>query len=69
MLPSEVKSAREALGLSLAEFADMLDTDKSTTRKMEFEENKSQYRPPAPRMVRLIIAYLKGYRPHDWPKK
>ena len=30
--------------------------------------DKSQHRKPAPRMVRLIIAYLSGYRPDDWPE-
>jgi DNA-binding transcriptional regulator YiaG len=68
MKPSEVKEARNALGLTLREFAEMLDTDDTTTRKMELQEGSSQYRRPAPRMIRLIVAYLKGYRPSDWPK-
>lgn len=68
MKPSDVRAAREALGLTLSEFGKMLDTDKSTTRKMELLESSSQYRTPAPRMIRLIVAYLNGYRPNDWPK-
>jgi len=68
MTPSDVKYARQALGLTLKDFSVMLDTDASTIRKMELNEESSQYRRPAPRMVRLIIAYLKGYRPPDWPK-
>lgn len=68
MTPSEVKEARNALGLSLRDFAKMLDTDDTTTRKMELQEGSSQYRRPAPRMIRLIIAYLRGYRPIDWPQ-
>jgi DNA-binding transcriptional regulator YiaG len=68
MTPSEVKEARHRLLLSVSQFADMLDTDASTIRKMELSEGSSQYRRPAPRMVRLIIAYLNGYRPLDWPK-
>jgi DNA-binding transcriptional regulator YiaG len=68
MRPSDVKYARKALGLTLKEFSIMLDTDASTIRKMELSEESSQYRRPAPRMVRLIAAYLKGYRPPDWPK-
>ena len=68
MKPSDVKYARQALGLTLKDFSVMLDTDASTIRKMELQEDSSQYRRPAPRMVRLIMAYLKGYRPPDWPK-
>jgi DNA-binding transcriptional regulator YiaG len=68
MTPSDVKYARQALGLTLKDFSVMLDTDASTIRKMELNEESSQYRRPAPRMVRLIMAYLKGYRPPDWPK-
>ena len=68
MKPNDVKYARQALGLTLRELSIMLDTDASTIRKMELSEDSSQYRRPAPRMVRLIVAYLNGYRPHDWPK-
>jgi len=68
MTPSDVKYARQALGLTLKDFSVMLDTDASTIRKMELQEGSSQYRRPAPRMVRLIMAYLNGYRPVDWPK-
>jgi DNA-binding transcriptional regulator YiaG len=68
MTPNDVKYARQTLGLTLKDFSVMLDTDASTIRKMELNEESSQYRRPAPRMVRLIVAYLNGYRPPDWPK-
>jgi DNA-binding transcriptional regulator YiaG len=68
MKPIEVKQLRQSLGLSLSEFAQMLDTDRTTTLKMELAEGSSQYRTPAPRMVRLMDAYKSGYRPSDWPK-
>jgi len=68
MTYQEIKAARHALGLSVRDFGRMLDTDGSTIRKMEFPPDKSQHRKPAPRMVRLIEAYLSGYRPDDWPK-
>ena len=68
MTPSDVRYARQGLGLTIREFSVLLDTDASTIRKMELQESSSQYRRPAPRMVRLIRAYLKGYRPPDWPK-
>jgi len=68
MSPSNVKETRHRLLLSVSEFATMLDTDASTIRKMELSEGSSQHRNPAPRMVRLMDAYMRGYRPHDWPK-
>jgi transcriptional regulator with XRE-family HTH domain len=64
---TEIKAARQALGLSLSEFAEMLDTDPTTTRRLEMDPRHSTARQPAPRMVRLIQAYLDGYRPTDWP--
>jgi DNA-binding transcriptional regulator YiaG len=67
MTHDEIKSARQALGLSLSEMAAMLDTDPTTARRLEMDPDKSTARSPAPRMVRLIRAYLDGYRPADWP--
>lgn len=67
MTPTEIKAARQALGLSLREFAAMLDTDETTARRMEMDESKNSFRKPAPRMIRLFDAYLDGYRPADWP--
>lgn len=67
MTPVDIKSARQALGLSQAELAAMLDTDASTVRRMEMSPDHKSHRPPAPRMVRLIAAYIAGYRPPDWP--
>jgi DNA-binding transcriptional regulator YiaG len=65
---TEIKAARQALGLSLSEFAEMLDTDPTTTRRLEMAPHNSTARQPAPRMVRLVTAYLDGYRPADWPE-
>ena len=64
----EIKAARKALGLSLSQFAAVLDTDPTTTRRLEMDPHRSTARQPAPRMVRLVRAYLDGYRPADWPK-
>ena len=64
---TEIKAARQALGLSLSQFAAMLDTDPTTTRRLEMDPRHSTAREPAPRMVRLVRAYLDGYRPNDWP--
>ena len=63
----DIKLARQALGLSLSEMAEMLDTDPTTTRRLEMAPHNSTARQPAPRMLRLIEAYLAGYRPPDWP--
>ncbi len=65
---TEIKAARQALGLSLSQFAALLDTDPTTTRRLEMDPRHSTARVPAPRMVRLVRAYLDGYRPNDWPE-
>ena len=69
MNPAEIKEARHKLGLSAAQFATLLDTDPQTIRRMEQRPDASTFRKPSPRMVRLIRAYLDGYRPADWPDK
>lgn len=68
MTPAELKSARQHLGLTQAELARLLDTDPQTVRRMELDPEASTFRRPAPRMERLLAAYLDGYRPTDWPK-
>lgn len=67
MTPAEIKQARQSLGLTTAQLGAMLDTDPQTIRRMEQSETAKTFRSPAPRMVRLIRAYLAGYRPEDWP--
>lgn len=67
MTPAEIKEARQKLGLSAPQLAALLDTDPQTIRRMEQSETAKTFRSPAPRMVRLIRAYLDGYRPADWP--
>jgi len=67
MTPAEIKQARHTLGLSVADLARLLDTDPQTVRRMEQNESASTFRRPAPRMVRLLQAYMMGYRPPDWP--
>lgn len=67
MTPTELKEARHTLGLSVTDLARLLDTDAQSIRRMEQREDASTFRRPAPRMIRLIRAYLDGYRPTDWP--
>lgn len=68
MTPAEIKEARHAMGLSVADLARLLDTDPLSIRRMEGNAEAKTHRTPAPRMVRLMQAYLDGYRPADWPK-
>lgn len=67
MTPAEIKEARQSLGLSVGQLAALLDTDPQTVRRMEQREDASTFRKPAPRMARLLRAYLDGHRPADWP--
>lgn len=67
MTPAEIKQARQSLGLTQSQLAAMLDTDPRAIRAMESDPSTSKHRTPAPRMVRLLQAYLDGYRPDDWP--
>lgn len=66
MLPSDLRKARQRLGLSLAEMARMLGYEgsqiKATAHRLETGE-----RPLREPQRRLIEAYLSGYRPTDWP--
>ncbi len=66
MTPDEISAARQSFGLTQAEFADMLDTDVLTVRRIEMSEDTPSHRKPPARVVRLIRAYLSGYRPSDW---
>lgn len=67
MTPEEIRRARVSLGLSQSQMAELLETDAQTVRRMEMDQNRSTHRLPAPRMCRLIMAYVDGYRPDDWP--
>ena len=67
MNPEELKQARHMLGLSVSDLARLLDTDPQTVRRMEQSETANTFRRPAPRMVRLVQAYMMGHRPPDWP--
>lgn len=69
MIHAELKEARRALGLTQAQMARMLDTDSRSVRRLESHPDSLQHRTPAPRMMRLIQAYLAGFRPPDWPAR
>lgn len=67
MTPSEIKEARQSLGLSQKQMADMLDTDPRVIRSVEAPDGATTHRAPAVRVERLLRAYMAGYRPDDWP--
>lgn len=63
----DLASARVALGLSLNQMAYMLDTDLRSVSRFEAPKGSKSHRDPAVRVVRLVDAYLDGWRPADWP--
>lgn len=65
--PEAIRAARQSLGLSTAQLGAMLETDAQTIRRMEQRADAKTFRKPAPRMLRLLRAYLGGWRPDDWP--
>ncbi len=67
MTPSQFKQARQSLGLTQSQLGILLDTDGQSIRRVEMDSDTSTGRKPAPRMVRLLQAYLDSYRPTDWP--
>ena len=68
-LPTQkIKKARKDLGLTQAQLGKMLECDQSTVKRMEYPSDRSTAKRPARRMMRLLDAYLAGYRPPDWPK-
>jgi DNA-binding transcriptional regulator YiaG len=69
MTPDQIKLARTYLRLSRSQLANMLETDAQTIQRMEMRSDASTARRPAPRMLRLIEAYMGGFRPSDWPTK
>lgn len=67
MTASQFKQARQSLGLTQSQLGILLDTDGQSIRRVEMDSDASTRRKPAPRMARLLQAYLDGYRPVDWP--
>lgn len=67
MSPDELKSARNALSLTLSEMATLLGYVGEQRRQMmyDLETGRKPLREP---QRRLAEAYLEGYRPRDWPK-
>jgi hypothetical protein len=69
MTYEELRAAREFLGLSPAEAAELLETDLGTIRRIEAARGKSTARSAPARVAQLYRAYLSGFRPANWPKR
>lgn len=67
MIPSEIREARRSLGLTQAQLAALLETTPRVVRSIEADDDASTHRAPPVRVVRLLRAYLDGWRPPDWP--
>ena len=63
MTPTEIKTAREALGLTQAQIATLLGYG-GQSRIAEIEGGKKGV---GASVIRLLQAYVDGYRPKDWP--
>jgi transcriptional regulator with XRE-family HTH domain len=63
MNPAEFKEARQSLGLDQRQAADLLGYG-NAVRISEIEVGK---RNPSASVLRLLAAYVDGYRPADWP--
>ena len=68
MTPAQIKEARLSLGLTLDEMAYQLGYWGSGARGQmhNVESGRRELRPP---QIRLLQAYLSGFRPKDWPHK
>lgn len=66
MSPDDVRAARESLGLSQFQMADMLGYE-GTQRGQQVHDLETGKKPLRECQRRLILAYLEGYRPNDWP--
>jgi transcriptional regulator with XRE-family HTH domain len=65
MKPDEIFRARLVLGLTQAELAALLGYG-DVARVSELERGARQ---PGGAVLRLLRAYLDGYRPPDWPQR
>lgn len=62
MTPHEFKAARQELGLSQSELADILNVNPRTVRKWERDDDT---RPPNPIACRVLMWMLNGYQPPE----
>lgn len=63
MTPEEIKAARKALGLTQAQLAQVMGYKRTYLTNLEAGREVL-----GAQGVRLLAAYLEGYRPRDWPE-
>lgn len=66
MTPRQVREARRELGLSLDQLAVLLGYQ-GTQRRQQMHDLEEGRRDLRECQRRLLLAYLEGYRPEDWP--
>lgn len=64
MTPSEIREARQKLGLTLAQFAGVLGYAPIRQAGYAIESGRRRLREP---QRQLLAMYLAGHRPDDWP--
>lgn len=69
MTHDEIQQARVTLGLSVADMAAMLGHSDVHQRRLESAPDIKMHRTANGATVRLLKAYLDGYRPQDWPEQ
>lgn len=62
--PSDIAQARDSLGLTQKQLTPLLGY-RSVPRISEIENGAMH---PSGAVIRLLQAYLSGYRPPDWPR-
>lgn len=68
MTNEEFRDAQKRLGLTDSELALVLGiSNDQHIRRLKSAPDKGHHKPVQPWHVRLIRAYLDGYRPKDWP--
>jgi transcriptional regulator with XRE-family HTH domain len=67
MTYADFRAARDALGLTVTQMATMLGVDPVHVRRMQRADFRPSHRAVTPTTLRLMQAYLDGYRPKDWP--
>lgn len=66
MTTEDFRTARKTLGLTQAQFAKMLGYSGKRGAQVVSDIERSKA-PITPTVERLVVAYLSGWRPNDWP--
>lgn len=69
MTPQEFKEARQKLGLTQSQLAQILDTAPQTIRKWEMSQDRSTARSVNPVAARVMEWMLEGFRPPGFPSR